>query len=101
VHVPLRVGVDLDRQEQRRLALVHLLHRLRGVGVALRQLGQLLGELEQQLQAVLHPDAREVLHQLGELRGEGRLRGAHADPRSEPCTIGTRTELPHSVQLPS
>jgi hypothetical protein len=98
VHVPLRVGVHLDRQEQRRLALVHLLHGVGRVGVARGQLGQLPRELQQQLQPILGPDVGEVIDEFRELRGK---RCGHADPRSEPWAIGTRTELPHSVQLPS
>ncbi len=96
MHVSLVVVVDLDGEEQRRLALVHLLHGARGVGVALRQLRELLGELEEQLEPLLRRDVGEVVHQLRELR-----RKAHTEPRSLPCAIGTRTELPHSVQLPS
>ena len=38
------------------------------VPVALRQLGQLVGELEQQLQPVPHLEREEVLSDLGELR---------------------------------
>jgi hypothetical protein len=93
---PVAVRLHLDREEQRRLALRYLLHGLRGVGVALRQLRQLPGQLEQQLQPVPRADLGELLDQLGELR-----RQRHADPRSLPMAIGTRTVLPHSVQLPS
>ena len=49
---------------------------------------------QQQLQPVLRAERGEVVDQFGESRWE-------AHPRSSPCAIGTRTALPHSVQLPS
>ena len=52
VHPPVTRGLDLDRQEERRLALGNLFHRRRGVRVAVGQLGQLLRQLEQQLQPI-------------------------------------------------
>ena len=86
--------LDLDGEEQRRLALVDLLHRVGRVGVALRSVGQLLRELEQQLQPFLGPTSAKS--STSSASGAGRVTPAHC-----PWTIGTRTVLPHSVQLPS
>jgi hypothetical protein len=73
--------VDLDREEHRRLALRHRLHRVGVAGVALRQIRQLLAELEQELQPVTLAERLEVLDDLRELRwqpvggvGHGHLR---------------------------
>ena len=106
VQVHLLVRLDLNRQEQRRLALRDRLHPVPVPGVALRQGRQVLGELQQQLQPVLVRQAAEIVGDLlqpgiqrgaaGRLRVHGRL-GHGLSPR----VIGTRTLLPHSVHEPS
>lgn len=72
---------------------------------AFGQRGQLVRELEQELQAVLLAQGEEVVADLGEGGGEWCV-GAVVHrfgtvPGSDPCTMGTRTALPHSVHEPS
>ncbi|BDZ57589.1 hypothetical protein GCM10025872_12460 [Barrientosiimonas endolithica] len=97
---PLTGGVggvfQLDREEQRRLALVHLLHL--DVGVALGQVGQLVAELEQQLEPVGLAERVEVVD---DLRERGRQVVGDLAHEGLPCSTGTPTELPHSVHEPS
>ena len=76
--------------------------------VALGQLGQLVRELEQQLQPLALVEREEVLADLGERGGQCRVmssdstwRADYSAPGSAPLTIGTRTALPHSVHEPS
>ena len=91
-----RVGFDLDGQEQRRLAFRHRLEQVVMLGVAVGQGGQLLGELQQQLQPLLARHGVEVVDDLlqpGIERG-----GGHG---LSPRVMGTRTLLPHSVHDPS
>jgi hypothetical protein len=91
------------------------------LGVPLRQFGQVVRELEQQLQAVAHLEREEVLARLGQRCGQGRgihplhcptdggtparraadAQRAGSSPGAFPVTIGTRTALPHSVHEPS
>ena len=68
---PRRRGrLDLDREEERRLALVDLLELVQVPGVPLGQARQLVAELQQQLQPVGAARPREVLGDLGQ--GAGR-----------------------------
>ena len=78
---------------------------------SLRQVGQLVRELEQQLQPIALLERQEVVADLGELVGQRRASrhratsraavSAGTAPGSAPLTIGTRTALPHSVHEPS
>ena len=88
-------GLGVDVQEQRRLAFGHRFHG--GFLEPRRQVGQFLGELQQQRQFVLTVDVGEVGDHLGQ---RGRY-GHGAAPGSSPATMGTRTVLPHSVHEPS
>ena len=63
------VVVDLDEDEDRGLALRDPLEQLGVAVVALRQLRQLLRELQQQLQPVGLGELEEVVADLGEARG--------------------------------
>ena len=72
------------------------MHALEAAAVgrdALGQLGQPVGELEQQLQPQLALGVSEVVDDLLQL-------GAHAR-RPPYFSMGTRTALPHSTQEPS
>ena len=60
----LLVRLDLNRQEQRRLALRDRFHPVPVPGVAFRQGRQVLGELQQQLQPVLVRHVAEVVDDL-------------------------------------
>ncbi len=88
------IVVDLDGEEQWCLALVHLLELLGSVQVTRRQRREVVAELEQQLQTVLGLQGVEVLGQLSH-------RGGQVTFHCVPLSMGTRTELPHSVQEPS
>ena len=95
------VRFDLHGQEQRRLALRDRLHPVPVLGVAFGQGRQVLGELQQQLQAVLVRHVAEVVDDLlqpGVQRGAAYRLGGHG---LVPRVIGTRTLLPHSVHEPS
>jgi hypothetical protein len=63
---------DLDEDEHRRLALRDPLEQVRVVGEALGKLGELLRELEQQLQAVALLELQEVVADLSERLGKFR-----------------------------
>ena len=77
---------------------MHLFHLLGRTGIPLRQLGQLLTELEQELEPFRHRQFREVLGDLRQGRGQvGGLDRGHLVYLS----TGTRTALPHSVHEPS
>jgi putative spermidine/putrescine transport system permease protein len=95
------VRFDLDGQEQRGLAFRHRLEQAVLLGVAGGQRGQLLGELQQQLEPVLGRDVVEVVDDLGEpgmQRASGHGLSGHG---LSPRVIGARTLFPHSVQDPS
>src|SRR5215475_4665163 len=91
-----RVRVDLDGQEQRRLAFRHRLEQVMLRGVTGRQGRQPLGELQQQLQPFGFRDGIELAGDLLQPGVEGR--GGHG---FSPRVMGTRTLFPHSVQDPS
>ncbi len=63
VHDPV---LDLDEDEHRRLALRDPLEQVGVVGEALRELGELLGELEQQLKSIALLELQEVVADLSE-----------------------------------
>ncbi len=119
---PAVVLLRLNGEEQRRLALDHLLQQLRVVLEPFRQFGQAAGELQQQLEPLRLAQCLEVIDnfrqrggkcisthqfQLTQFAPAGPfltavyLAAAGTEPRSAPLTIGTRTALPHSVQEPS
>jgi hypothetical protein len=98
--------VDLGDQEDRGLALGDRFEQFRMVRVACGQIGQAVGELQQELQPVLVTQCPEVLDDLGEGVGQvyGPVCGGHragTSPGVLPVATGTRTALPHSVQEPS
>src|SRR5215472_15529653 len=88
--------VDLNGEEQRRLALRHRLEQVRMVREAGRQGRQVAGELQKELQPVTIRKGYEVLGYLLQLRIK-RFGGHGFSPR----LMGTRTLLPHSVHDPS
>jgi putative spermidine/putrescine transport system permease protein len=92
------VRFDLDRQEQRRLAFRHRFQHAVLLGVAGRQRGQLLGELQQQLEPVL---GRDVVEVLDDLLQPGVQRHGLSGHGLSPRVMGARTLFPHSVQDPS
>jgi hypothetical protein len=87
------VLADLDGKEQRGLAFRYRLEQVVVVGVALRQAGQVRGELQQQLQPVLAAHGGEVVDDL--------LQPGTGGHGLSPRVIGTRTLFPHSVHDPS
>ena len=86
---------DLDGEEERGLALVDALERVEVTRLPLREARQLVAELEQQLELEVVARRAEVVGDLGQGRGQRGV--AHRGQRS----MGTRTELPHSVHEPS
>ena len=92
-----RLVVDFGEDEDGGLALLDPLEQVLVVDVALGKRGQLLRELEQQLESLALLDGEELLADLV----EGPAHDAGTSPGSRPFTIGTRTALPHSVQEPS
>ena len=90
---------DLDEEIDGGLALGDAFKQLRVLGIALGQLGQLVCELEQQLQSILLGHRMEGLDRL--LQGGRQRHRAGTSPGSEPIAIGTPTSDPHSVQEPS
>src|SRR6266536_241175 len=92
------VVVNLDRHEQRCLALRYLLQQVLVPGVPGGQRRQLLGELQQQLQPFFVRDRAEVPGDLLQPGIEGARAGGHG---FSPRRMGARTEFPHSVHDPS
>jgi hypothetical protein len=88
--------VDLDGEEQRRLAFWDLLEQVTVPGVPGGHGRQLLGILQQQLQPLPALQRGELLGDVAQPRIE-RASGHGCAPRA----MGTRTLLPHSVQDPS
>src|SRR5215470_15290144 len=89
-------GVDLNGEEQRRLALRHRLEQVMMVGKAGRQGRQVMRELQEELQPVTIRKGNEVLGYL--LQPRIKRFGGHG---FSPRLMGTRTLLPHSVHDPS
>jgi hypothetical protein len=90
------VLIHLGSQEERRLALRHLLEQVAVLGVPGGQGRQVLRELQQQLQRLRAGDGAEVP---GDLLQAGIERaGRHG---FSPRVMGTRTVFPHSVHDPS
>ena len=103
-----RRRLDLDGQEQRRLALLDLLHQLGVPGVPLGQRRQPVAELQQQLQPVGRRHRRGSPRRSrpapagsGGLASRRPTRSHGLAPVGPPASIGTRTLLPHSVHEPS
>ena len=99
VHGLVARVLDLDGEEQRRLALVRpapSCRPRRRSAPAARAAPR--DSSSSSCSRSLGVDVGEVVDELGQRRGQG-----HADPApaASPWTIGTRTVLPHSVQLPS
>src|SRR5258708_39933509 len=88
--------VDLNREEQRRLALRHRLEQVMMVGEPGGQGRQVAGELQEKLQPVTIRKGNEVLGYL--LQPRIKRFGGHG---FSPRLIGTPTLLPHSVHDPS
>src|SRR5260370_34494308 len=91
------VVVNLDRQEQRRLALRHLLQQIRALRIAGGQRRQLLGELQQQLQPFSGRDRAEVL---GNILQAGERGPTRAGTGSRPRREAPRTPSPPPATAP-
>ena len=104
VHVALlerRALVDLDGQEERRLALVDALELVEVTGIPLGQRGQLVTELEEQRELEVVARRAEVVGDLGERARQGVSFARCGAGHRTHLSIGTRTALPHSVHEPS
>ena len=105
MNVILAVGgrFDLHKERDRRLAFGHGLEEFGMIGVALGQLRQAVGELEQQLQTIRHGEREEVLadgdERLGKLGGCG-VRHAPILPHRSHCDTHPMPVVESSVVVP-
>ena len=103
--------IDVDEDEDGRLTFDDLFKEVGMLAVTRRKFGQLVRELEQQLQSIPNLEVEKICLDLGQVLGQithwsepALLRAdyfAGTAPGSLPLTMGTRTAEPPSVHEPS